>query len=149
MEREERPLPPTGHGNGMRPRGRCGAGRIFFYFVLLLALNAALAIFALYMLGMALSYDWTTLQSGAAKEILDAAFQLLLLFSPVILTFLLNRLLFRVFGGRRHFPRGMGWLAALVAVLTQAAVVFLICKYGMIDLPLATPLIIESGVVGG
>ena len=49
----------------------------------------------------------------------------------------------------RRFPRGMGWLAVLVVVLTQAAVVFLICKYGMVDLPLATPLIIESGVVGG
>ena len=110
-----------------------GAKRIVPYFLLLIVLNALLGVFALYMLGFALSYDWTQLQTGSLHAILEAALQLLLLFSPVILTILVNRLLFRAFRGRGRFPRGL-WLAAVVAVLAvQIGTILLVFGYGFTD----------------
>lgn len=109
---------------------RHGAGRIIPYFLLLIVLNVLLGVFALYMLGFALTYDWAQLQAGSLHAILEAALQLLLLFSPVLLTILVNRLLFRAFHGHGRFPRGL-WLAAVFAVLAvQAGTILLVFGYG-------------------
>ena len=88
---------------------RHGAGRVLVYFIVLILLNVLLAIYSLYMLGMALAFDWSILKSGTLQVILESALQMLLFFSPVILTILLNRLLYRAFRGhgahllaRRH-----------------------------------------------
>jgi len=118
----------------MRPeRRRHGGGRVTAYFLTMILLNALLAIYALYMLGMALEFDWTILQDGSVKSIADAAFQLLLLFSPVILTILLNRLLYRAFRGHGRFPAGTGIIAFLAVIAVQAAMILLILRGGFVD----------------
>jgi hypothetical protein len=119
------------------PRGPAPArhrgGRVSAYFLVLILLNVLLGVFLLYMLGISLAYDWTTLKTGSLQAILEAALQLLLLFSPVILTILLNRVLFRVFRGYGRFPRGIWFFAILTILAVQAATVLLIIGYGFVD----------------
>lgn len=110
-----------------------GAGRIVPYFLLLIVLNVLLGVFALYMLGFALEHDWTQLETGSLQSILEAAVQLLLLFSPVILTVIVNRLLFRAFRGHGRFPRGMWGWAALAVLAVQAGTILLVVGYGFTD----------------
>lgn len=121
-----------GH-HGMEDRPRHGPGRVIAYFLTLIVLNVLLAVFALYMLGYALAFDWSILKTGSLQAILESALQLLLLFSPVILTILINRLLYRAFRGWKRFPRGT-WFFALLAILAvQVATVMLIFSYGYVD----------------
>ena len=118
------------YGRQIFRRSKVGTGRVIAYFLVLILLNALLAVYALYMLGIALEFDWTILKSGTVQVILESAFQLLLFFSPVILTILLNRFLYRVFRGRGRFPRGT-WFFALVAIIVvQIAMIFLVTGYG-------------------
>ncbi|NLI53181.1 MAG: hypothetical protein GX417_02535 [Clostridiales bacterium] len=135
--RDFHPLAPPEHGgrhaHGPRDASRCGAGRVIAYFITLIVLNVLLAVYALYMLGFALAFDWSILKSGTLQVILESALQLLLFFSPVILTILLNRLLYRAFRGRRRFPRGTWFFALLAIVVIQAATVFTIFSYGYVD----------------
>jgi magnesium-transporting ATPase (P-type) len=112
---------------------RHGAGRVIVYFIVLIVLNTLLAVYALYMLGIALDYDWTILKSGSIQAILESALQLLLFFSPVILTIILNRLLYRAFRGRGRFPRGTWIFALLGVIVVQAAVIAFIFGYGYVD----------------
>lgn len=119
---------------GMAPAPpKRGAGRVALYFFILIVLNVLLGVLMLYMLGFALAYDWTTLKMGSAQAILEAALQLLLLFSPVILTIVLNRLLFRAFRGHGRFPRGVWFFAVLAIIVVQAATVMMIIGYGFVD----------------
>lgn len=112
---------------------RHGAGRVAAYFIVMAIFNVLLAVYALYMLGYALAFDWSILKAGSMQVILESALQLLLLFSPAILTILINRLLYRAFRGRRRFPRGT-WFFALLAILAvQAATIMLIFSYGYVD----------------
>ena len=55
-----------------------GAGRVTAFFLTLAVINVLLGVYTLYMLGFALSYDWTQLKTGSAQAILEAALQLLL-----------------------------------------------------------------------
>ncbi len=112
---------------------RHGAGRVIVYFLVSIILNALLAVYALYMLGAALAFDWTILKSGTLQVILESALQLLLFFSPVILTIILNRLLYRVFRGRRRFPRGMWFFAMLAMIVIQIVTIAFIFGYGYVD----------------
>ena len=112
---------------------RHGAGRVVAYLLVSIVLNMLLAVYALYMLGIALAFDWSILQSGTLQVILESALQMLLFFSPVILTLALNRLLYRVFRGRKRFPRGMWFYAMLVMIVVQAATLALIFGYGYVD----------------
>ncbi len=127
------PHDPNGpRGPHPQPRRR-GAGRVIAYFVMMIVINVLLAVFALYMLGFALAFDWTSLNTGSLQGILETLLQLILLFSPVILTIVINRLLFRVFRGRGRFPRGT-WIFAVLAILVvQAASIVLIFNYGFVD----------------
>lgn len=114
-------------------RRRHGGGRVAAYFLVMILLNILLAVYALYMHGMALEFDWTILQSGDAKAIAEAAFQLLLVFSPVILTILLNRLLYHAFRGHGRFPRGTAFFALLAVLAVQAATILLILRGGFVE----------------
>ncbi len=127
------PHPRHGPHGGPPPEHRHGAGRVAVYFVLLIVLNVLLAVFALYMLGFALMFDWTSLSTGSLNGILETVLQLLLLFSPVILTIIINRLLYRVFRGHGRFPRGTWLFAVLVIVVIQAAAIVAIFGYGFVD----------------
>ncbi len=112
---------------------RHGTGRVTAYFLVMAIFNVLLAVYALYMLGYALAFDWSILKAGSLQVILESALQLLLLFSPAILTILINRLLYRAFRGRRRFPRGT-WFFALLAILAvQAVTIMLIFSYGYVD----------------
>ena len=111
---------------------RHGAGRTIAYFLVLIVLNLMLAIYAVYMLGFALEFNWSILRSGTLQVIMESAFQLLLLFSPVILTLMLNRLLYRVFRGHGRFPRGTWFFAMLAIVVVQAATLVVIFGYGYV-----------------
>ncbi|MDP3447259.1 MAG: hypothetical protein Q8S22_04270, partial [Eubacteriales bacterium] len=73
------------------------------------------------------------LRSGTLQVILESALQLLLFFSPVILTIILNRLLYRAFRGRGRFPRGIWFFAMLVVVVVQAATIAFIFGYGYVE----------------
>lgn len=85
------------------------------------------------MLGFALAYDWTQLKTGSVQAILEAALQLLLLFSPVILTLIINRLLFRAFRGHGRFPRGVWFFAILAILAVQAATMYGVISFGFVD----------------
>lgn len=112
---------------------RHGAGRVTVFFLTLVVINILLGIYTLYMLGFALAYDWTQLKTGSVQAILEAALQLLLLFSPVILTLIINRLLFRAFRGHGRFPRGVWFFAILAIIAVQAATVYGIIGFGFVD----------------
>ena len=132
MEQTQTNMSHTQHDHQDTPRH--GAGRVIVYFLFLIILNVLLAVYSLYMLGKALEFNWPILQSGTLQVILESAFQLLLFFSPVILTLLLNRLLYRVFRGRRRFfPRGIWFFAMLAMIVVQIATVALIFGYGYVD----------------
>ena len=110
-----------------------GAGRVIAYLLVLIVLNALLAVYSIYMLGIAAEFDWTILKSGTLQVILESALQLLLFFSPAILTLMLNRLLYRVFRGYGRFPRGTWLLAMALVVIVQVAVIAFIFGYGYVD----------------
>ena len=112
---------------------RHGAGRVTAFFLTLVVINILLGVYTLYMLGFALAYDWTQLKTGSVQAVLEAALQLLLLFSPVILTLIINRLLFRAFRGHGRFPRGVWFFAVLAIIVVQAATVYGILSFGFVD----------------
>ena len=127
------PVPPRLPHKGFPPDHRHGAGRVAVYFILLIIVNILLAVYALYMLGFALTFDWTSLSAGSLNGILETLLQLLLLFSPMILTIIINRLLYRAFRGHGRFPKGT-WLFALLAIVfVQAAAIVFIFGYGFVD----------------
>jgi hypothetical protein len=119
-----------GHDRHDLPRH--SAGRVIVYLIASIILNVLLAVYLLYMLGVALAFDWTILKSGTLQVILESALQLLLFFSPVILTIILNRLLYRVFRGRKRFPHGMWFFAMLVMIVVQVAAIAFIVSYGFV-----------------
>ena len=122
------------HGrHDRRDMPRHGAGRVIAYFIVLIVLNLMLAVYSVYMLGMALAFDWSILQSGTLQVFLESVLQLILFFSPVILTLILNRMLYRVFRGRGRFPRGVWFFAMLAAIAVQAAAIAFIFGYGYVD----------------
>ena len=121
------------YGREMFHQHRHGAGRVIAYFLVMIVFNMLLAVYALYMLGMALAFDWSILKSGTMQVILESALQLLLFFSPVILTIVLNRLLYRAFRGHGRFPRGTWFFALLMIIVVQVATVALIFGYGYVD----------------
>jgi len=51
----------------------------------------------------------------------------------VILTILINRLLYRAFRGWKRFPRGTWFFALLAILVVQAATVMVIFGYGYVD----------------
>ena len=112
---------------------RHGAGRVTAFFLTLVVVNVLLGVYTLYMLGFALAYDWTQLKTGSVQAILEAALQLLLLFSPVILTLIINRLLFRAFRGHGRFPRGVWFFAILAILAVQVATMYGILSFGFVD----------------
>lgn len=119
------------HGHGDLPRH--GAGRVIFYFILLILLNVMLAVYSIYMLGLALAFNWSILASGTLQVILESAWNLLLYISPIILTLFLNRLLYRVLRGHGRFPRGTWFFAMLAIVIVQAATIAAIFGYGTVS----------------
>ena len=121
------------HGHHDHDMPRHSAGRVIVYFVFLIILNVLLAVYSLYMLGKALEFDWSILQSGTLHVILESALQLLLLFSPVILTIILNRLLYRAFRGRGRFPRGIWFFAMLAMIVVQVTTVAFIFGFGYVE----------------
>jgi len=126
------PHPHHEHKIDLGP-ARHGVGRVIAYFIVMVVFNLLLAVYALYMLGIALEFDWSILKSGTLQAMLESALQLLLFFSPVILTIILNRLLYRVFRGHGRFPRGTWFFAMLAIIVVQAAAVFFIFNYGYVD----------------
>jgi hypothetical protein len=121
------------HGLNGHDLARHGGGRVFVYFIILIVLNILIAIYTLYMLGLALAFDWTILKSGTLQVILESTLQLLLFFSPVILTIILNRLLYRAFRGHGRFAHGIWFFAMLVIIVVQVAAVAFIFGYGYVD----------------
>ena len=103
------------------------------YFIILVIINVLLAIYALYMLGYALEFNWSILKAGSLQVILESALQLLLLFSPMILTIIVNRLLYRAFRGWKHFPHGVWFFALLVIIAVQIGTIMAIFSYGYVD----------------
>lgn len=121
------------HHGDPNERPRHGAGRVIAYFIVMIVLNVLLAVYTLYMLGYALAFDWSILQTGSLQAIFESALQLLLLFSPAILTILANRLLYRAFRGWRRFPRGTWFFALLGILAVQAVTIMVIFGYGYVD----------------
>ena len=119
------------HSHGDLPRH--GAGRVIIYFILLILLNVMLAVYSIYMFGLALAFNWSVLASGTLQVILESAWNLLLYISPIILTLFLNRLLYRVLRGHGRFPRGTWFFAMLAIVIVQAATIAVIFGYGTVS----------------
>ena len=131
MEQANTHLHHEHHPHHDMPRHR--VGQVIAYFIVMVILNVLLAVYSLYMLGIALAFDWSILKSGTLQVIIESALQLLLFFSPVILTIILNRLLYRVFRGRGRFPRGTFLFAIFAMIIVQIATVAIIFGYGYVD----------------
>ena len=112
---------------------RHGAGRVIIYFILMILLNVMLAVYSVYMFGLALAFNWSVLASGTLQVILESAWNLLLYLSPIILTLFLNRLLYRVLRGHGRFPRGTWFFAMLAIVIVQTATIAVIFGYGTVS----------------
>ena len=119
------------HDHGDLPR--LGAGRVIIYFILMIVLNVMLAVYSVYMFGLALAFNWSVLASGTLQVILESAWNLLLYISPIILTLFLNRLLYRVLCGYGRFPRGTWFFAMLAIVIVQATTIAVIFGYGTVS----------------
>ncbi len=119
------------HDHGDLPRH--GTGRVIIYFILMIVLNVMLAVYSVYMFGLALAFNWSVLASGTLQVILESAWNLLLYISPIILTLFLNRLLYRVLRGHGRFPRGTWFFAMLAIVIVQAATIAVIFGYGTVS----------------
>ncbi len=121
------------YGRHIFDRRQHRGGRVFGYFVVMIIMNAMLAVYTIYMLGYSLAFDWSVMGSGTMKAVLEGALQIFLFLSPVILTLILNRLLYRVFRGRGRFPRGVWLLALFMVIIVQAAVIAFVFGYGFVD----------------
>ncbi|MDO4572157.1 MAG: hypothetical protein Q4C13_02220, partial [Clostridia bacterium] len=106
-------------------------GRLIAYLICLLLLNVALGFYALYALGLVMQFDWHA--DANTVPIMQVVWMVILAFSPLLLTVLLNRVLYRLFRGRRRFPRGTVLLALLVLIAVQALTVMLTLRYGMVE----------------
>ncbi|MEN6636746.1 MAG: hypothetical protein ABFC56_12910 [Clostridiaceae bacterium] len=134
MEQQHLETQHEHHGHhDRRDLPRHGAGRVIAFYLVLILLNVMLAVYSIYMLGLALEFNWSSLASGTLQAILESALNLLLYFSQIILTLFLNRLLYRAFRGRGRFPHGTWFFAMLVIVIVQVATIAFIFNYGYID----------------
>lgn len=122
------PPPPAtpGHdphgGHGGRPR--VGKGRLTVYLLLTVLLNILLAIFALFVLGVSVEAVRELLTAGSVESWPRLILLVLIMISPLFLTILLNRLLYRSMRGRGRFPRGIWLFAAVLVLLVQAATIY-------------------------
>lgn len=123
-EHGDRPEPP-------RPK-RHGKGRTFCYFLVMILLNILLAVYALYVLGLTMEFDWRPADMNSVS-VIRVILMVILVASPLLLTIFLNKVVYRLFRGRRFFPRGTVLLAVLLIVAVQALCVMLILKYGLIE----------------
>lgn len=129
--------PPHGHGahgphNGPGPHGgpephRHGGGRITTYLLLVVLLNVLLAVYALYVVGPMLEAGVITTGNESLPALI---FRALLFASPILLTVLINRLLYRLVRGRGRFPLSVGITACVLAVLVQVLTVYIIFTAG-------------------
>ncbi len=126
--------PHEGRGGHGRPHGRGrGRGRMLAYFLMLIVLNLLLAVYALYAVGMSMDMDATALLGESSHTVTEMFFQILMLASPILLSVILNRILYWLFGGRRVFPHGTGVLAFLVILLVQVLTVCAVLRYGRVN----------------
>ncbi len=123
--------PPPQANPACPPPPKPRRGRVIAYFICMILLNVLLGFYALYALGLVMQFDW---HAGAdTVSILQVVWMVILAFSPLLLTILLNRVLYRAFRGRRRFPRGTGFLALLVLVVVQSLVIMLTLRYGLVE----------------
>lgn len=114
-----------GHGHGHEER-RFGARLTVYYFICIIC-NFLLAIYGLYAIGLCADLSQQTLAANQNASLAETVYQLVLLASPILLTILLNRLLFCAMRGRRHrFPRWAAPVACLLILLVQAGTILLI-----------------------
>ena len=117
---KKRPCPPE------HPR-RGHSGRLTAYFIIAGVCNIFLAIYALYAFGTYVAFSDGLFASGQNATVAETVYGLVLLASPLVLSVLLNRLLFCVMRGRkRRFPRFAGLAACLLIVLVQAIVILIL-----------------------
>lgn len=109
---------------GARPRDWIGYG------VALIAMNFFIGIFGIFMFGKVLGFDWTILQSGGLKAMLDAVVQVFFLFVPLLVTIFFNRFLYRSFRLDRIRSGAVTAAAVVVIVAMQALAIFLILRCG-------------------
>jgi len=106
--------------------------RIAGFFICIVVLNAMLALYSLYSCARVLQYNWQA--SGADIVIIEVIGMVILAFSPIILTILFNRIIFRIFHGRRRFPRGITLGGICLLLLSQILSVWLMLFYGYAEL---------------
>ena len=124
---EARPMPPACPPPPPRVRG----GRVAGYFICLVVLNILLGFYVLYALGLVLQSDWYA--GGSSLPIMQTVLLIVLAVSPLLLTILFNRGLYRLFRGRRRFPRGTALLAVLVLLVVQALTIMLTLRFGLVE----------------
>ena len=113
-------------GEGVSGQRRYG-GRLTAYFIVAGVCNVFLALYALYAFGSYTAFSDELLASGQSATLAETVYGLALLASPLILSVLINRLLFCAMRGRRRrFPRFAGLGACLLILLVQAVVILLV-----------------------
>lgn len=106
-------------------------GRTVAYYVSLVVLNVLLGLYALYAFGLVLQYNWEA--SVASVSVFEVVLMVILAFSPFLVTIILNRILHRVFRGRKRFPRGTVLLTLLIIVVVQFVTILLTLRLGAGD----------------
>lgn len=118
---------PRHHKKTSHPHA--GGARLVAYFLTSAVCNALLAFYALYAYAQCVELSNDILASGQHATPAETIFQALLLLSPIFLTVLINRLLYRVMRGRyRRFARGVVPVACIFVVLVQVVILLLLVR---------------------
>ena len=114
------------------PHQRAGGARVTAYFLMSAVCNALLAFYAVFAYAQCVELSNDILSSGQHATLAETVFQVLLLLSPIFLTVVINRLLYRIMRGRhRRFARGVGPVACIFVLLVQVVVILLLAQSAM------------------
>lgn len=109
---------------------RRGGARLASYFFISVVLNSLLAVFALYAVGACASLSSGASAGVRTATVAETVYMLLLLLSPILVTVLLNRLLFAGMRGRRYgFPRWAAPAAVLLVLAVQVLTLLVIVRF--------------------
>ena len=109
-----------------KERTPMAAARVVLYYACLVVLNVAIALFALYALGLVAEFNWEL--RGDAIPVVQTIGIVLLFFAPILLTIILCRILHRVFRGKFDFPRGTTLFTLLIIVAVQVLVIWFVIQ---------------------
>lgn len=117
------------HRHKRPPHQHVGGARLTAYFLISAVCNVLLAFYAIYAYAQCVELSNDILAAGQHATLAETIFQVLLLLSPILLTVLINRLLYRIMRGpHRRFARWTGPAACIFVVAVQVVFILLLLQ---------------------